>query len=78
MVHDDNVTTNETSEEISQNVDVMMILSSTIACVGIVSNLTVVIVFLNHKKLRCKIPNMFIINQLSANLKNYSDLRNHS
>ena len=44
--------------------DVMMILSSTIASLGIISNLTVVIVFLRDKKLRTKIPNIFIINQV--------------
>ena len=43
---------------------VMMILSTTVAIVGIIANFTVVIVFLNHKKLRGKIPNMFIINQV--------------
>ena len=49
----------------SQTVDVMMILSATIASVGIVGNLTVIIVFLNDKKLRKKIPNIFIIHQVS-------------
>ena len=52
----------ETSEETD---DVMMILHSTTASVGIVANLTVVVAFLNHKKFRRKIPNMFIINQVS-------------
>ena len=45
--------------------DVMMLLQCIIASVGIVANLTVVIVFLNHKQLRMKIPNRFIINQVS-------------
>ena len=35
-----------------------------ISCVGIIANATVVVVFLNHKKLRQKIPNIFIINQV--------------
>ena len=48
--------------------DVMMILSSTIASLGILSNLTVVIVFMRNKKLRIKIPNIFIINQVSINV----------
>ena len=48
--------------------DVMMILSSTTASLGIISNLTVVIVFLRDKKLRTKIPNIFIINQVSIEL----------
>ena len=42
------------------------IIQSTIASVGIVANLTVILVFLNHKKLRRKIPNIFIINQVSV------------
>ena len=42
----------------------ILVITSTIASVGIVSNLTVIAVFLNHKKLRRKIPNIFIINQV--------------
>ena len=45
--------------------DVMMLLQCIIASVGIIANLTVVFVFLNHKQLRRKIPNRFIINQVS-------------
>ena len=48
-----------------QNVDVVMVLSTLIASVGIVANFTVIIVFLNDKKLRKKIPNIFIIHQVS-------------
>ena len=44
--------------------DSIRIIQSTTACVGIVANLTVIVVFLNHKKLRRKIPNIFIINQV--------------
>ena len=43
---------------------VNIIIHSTIACIGIVANATVVIVFLKHKKLRRKVPNIFIINQV--------------
>ena len=39
--------------------NVMQILQSVIASVGIVANLTVIIVFLTHKKLRHKIPNIY-------------------
>ena len=46
--------------------EVMMILQSVIASVGVLVNLLVVVVFLNHKTLRCKIPNIFIINQVST------------
>ena len=66
----DNFTVNMTPlipEEISDKTDVMMILHSLIASVGIIANLTVVVAFVNQKKLRRKIPNMFIINQVSVN-----------
>ena len=65
---DDTVTTIDSSgtDRSSDNdVDVMMVLSSVIASVGVVSNLIVAAVFLNDKKLRRKIPNIFIINQVS-------------
>ena len=38
-----------------------------ISCVGIITNATVIVVFLNHRKLRQKIPNIFIINQVFLN-----------
>ena len=47
-----------------QSVDVMMLLSTIIASVGIGANFTVIIFFLNDQKLRKKIPNIFIINQV--------------
>ena len=53
-------------QDVSKNLDIMLILSSIIASVGIAANLSVVFAFLNHKKLRRKIPNMFIINQVST------------
>ena len=46
------------------NFDVMEIVQLSIAPVGIIGNLTVMVVFLNHKKLRRKIPNRFIVNQV--------------
>ena len=39
-------------------------LQSIIASVGIVANSTVMFVFLNNEKMRRKIPNIFIINQV--------------
>ena len=39
---------------------------STIASIGIVTNFTVIAVFLSNRKLRKKIPNIFIINQVSS------------
>ena len=40
------------------------IIQTVTASLGIVTNLTVIVVFLNHKKLRRKIPNIFITNQV--------------
>ena len=48
----------------SNDVEVMMILQIIIAIVGIIGNFSVVFAFLNHKQLRKKVPNMFIINQV--------------
>ena len=63
-------TTFNSSIEISQNdsegFDVTEILQLVIASLGITTNLIVVVVFLNHKKLRRKIPNICIINQVSV------------
>ena len=42
----------------------ILIIQSTIASFGIVASLTVIVVFLNHRKLRRKIPNIFVINQV--------------
>ena len=44
--------------------DVMDIARLCIAPVGIIGNLTVILVFLSHRKLRRKIPNKFIVNQV--------------
>ena len=38
-----------------------------IASLGMVTNLVVVVVFINHKEFRQKIPNIFIIFQVSKN-----------
>ena len=40
------------------------IIQSTTASLGIITNLTVIVAFLNHKILRKKIPNIFIVNQV--------------
>ena len=57
----DNTSSNNEDDSI---LPVNTIFHSTIACIGIIANATVVVVFLNHKKLRQKIPNIFIINQV--------------
>ena len=56
---------NNTRDDTSAGINTMGIVHSVIASVGIVTNLTVVVVFLNHKKLKHKIPNICIINQVS-------------
>ena len=61
VINSTDTTVSETDE-----IDVMKLIHSLIASVGIVTNLTVVVVFLNHKKLRQKIPNICIINQVSC------------
>ena len=45
--------------------NIMQILQLLIVSVGIIGNLTVIVVFMNHRKLRLKIPNRFIVNQVS-------------
>ena len=52
----------------SEDVNIMMILRLILSVVGIIGNLNVLIVFLNHKKLRKKIPNIFIIHQVSLKI----------
>ena len=49
--------------------NIMTIVQSSIASIGIISNFIVVIAFLNDRKLRRKIPNIFIINQVSSYLE---------
>ena len=51
--------------DVSGGFSLMRILQLLISSVGIIANFTVVFAFLNHKQLRCKIPNRFIINQVS-------------
>ena len=60
------------TENISMNLDedtttqqVIYVSQNVIALLGMVTNLVVVIVFLNHKEFRQKIPNIFIIHQVS-------------
>ena len=53
------------SEANRERFNVMQILQLIIVSVGIIGNLTVIVVFMNHRKLRRKIPNRFIVNQVS-------------
>ena len=54
------------SQTYSEEYGLMQILQLTIVSVGITANLTVIVVFLNNKELRRKIPNRFIVNQVGA------------
>ena len=56
--------TSRNSNSENSRAETILIIQSTTASVGIIANLTVIVVFLNHKKLRRKIPNIFIINQV--------------
>ena len=55
---------NKPEENTDTRISTMGIVHSIIASVGVVTNLTVVVVFLNHRKLRRKVPNICIINQV--------------
>ena len=63
----DNITQNVTTHQpgVSGTIFTVMIIHSIIASVGIIGNFTVIIVLVNHRKFRKKIPNIFIINQVS-------------
>ena len=60
-----NLTINNDIQEVSGTIFTMMVVHSIIASVGMSGNLTVILVFLNHRKFRKKIPNIFIIHQVS-------------
>ena len=60
-----NITALNIEETITPKFDVMRILHMVIATIGVIANFTVVFAFFNHKQFRRKIPNMFIINQVS-------------
>ena len=61
-----NATSWELPNKLNQinDIDVMMLVTTAISCIGIIANLTVIVVFVKHKGLRSKIPNRFIINQV--------------
>ena len=62
--HLESSTIDDMPEENTDGTSTMGIVHSVIASVGIVTNLTVIVVFLKHRKLRRKIPNICIINQV--------------
>ena len=57
---------NNTTEDVSVGTNTMEIVHSVIASVGIITNLIVVVVMLNDRKLRRKIPNICVINLVSS------------
>ena len=59
-----NTTTNSSSFGEKSTPRYMAIIQCVIASLGIIGNSTVIVVFLNHRKFRRKIPNIFIINQV--------------
>ena len=64
----ENITTNVSFPNLTFSnkiVDIMMVVRLIMSLVGIIGNFTVIIVFLSHRKFRKKIPNIFIINQVS-------------
>ena len=67
----DNVTFLPTDKSLDEPMEEnTFITHCTISSIGIVTNFIVIIVFLNDKKLRKKIPNIFIINQVRVFLNN--------
>ena len=66
-----NATVDSLQNSSHQSFDVMKVIQFVIASLGITTNLIVVVVFLNHKKLRRKIPNICIINQVSSIISTY-------
>ena len=62
-----------TNVENTDGTNSMGIVHSVIASVGIVTNLTVILIFLKHSKLRRKIPNICIINQVGFYFVNWRE-----
>ena len=54
----------ENRESADGSTFIVAVLAVTIASIGILSNATVVVVFLNQAKLRRKVPIIYIINQV--------------
>ena len=71
MAPDGNVTDATDNEEDSGKFNTIKIIIIIIACVGVITNIVVVIVFLNDRKLRRKIPNICIINQVCIFLHHF-------
>ena len=74
-----NITVEVTSQiahlETTEKIDIMMVIHSLIGSVGILANLIVIVVLVNHVKFRQKIPNIFIIHQVRVIMLNVLKLR---
>ena len=57
--------------KLSDGADPVMVASCVISSVGIIANLTVIVVFVNHKHFRQKIPIKFIINQVMLKFNHF-------
>ena len=66
LINCTNIGNNSVVEDGELTSEIIIILQSMIASVGIVANSTVIIVFLNNEKMRRQIPNIFIINQVKV------------
>ena len=58
MIANETLISNISGLDDNPRADSIRIIQSSVASVGIVANLTVIVVFLNHKKFRQKIPNI--------------------
>ena len=67
-----NFTNSTVNGDDPEKINAMKIVILVKACVGIITNAVVVIVFLNDRKLRRKIPNICIINQVSTIYNSYT------
>ena len=63
---DENVTDVMNNEDNSGKFNTMKVLQIIIASSGIITNITVVVVFANDRTMRRKIPNICIINQVGS------------
>ena len=62
----EHTTAHNITAEVTGGFNVMRILQLLISLVGIIANFTVIYAFLNHKQLRGKIQNRFMVNQVGS------------
>ena len=64
MNDSDDAAASNSGKENKNYLETMTVMSIAIATVGVFANINVVVVMLRQRKLRQKIPNIFIINQV--------------